>query len=275
MASAARPAAASAPAASRARAGSSMTPRRRCVGYVIIGRAGTVRSAPRPPQGLDVGRGVAQLGRGPHPCARRAAAGPSGSTPASPTAGTGGRPGGRRRGPGAPRPRVISRALACGLANAATTSLIGPHGMSAAPRTSAQSEVDRVANREARIGRRSARLTTRSPLVAKRASRGEARQPDRLAQPRPLALAADGNRQLAVRRAERLVRDEVRVGVAHPARRGPADERVLRLVDEHRQRRLEQRDVDPLAAAGPARVGRSRRPGRGAPRARTRPRTAR
>ena len=84
---------------------------------------------------------------------------------------------------------------------------------------------------------------------------GERRQPERAAEARPLALAADRDRDLAVGRLERLVRDDVRVGVAEAARRDAVDERVLGLVHEHRQRRLEDRDVDPLA--GPA--GRRRR----------------
>ena len=50
--------------------------------------------------------------------------------------------------------------------------------------------------------------------------RGQARQPERVAQARPLALAADRDRELAVGRGEGLVRDEVRVGVAQaPGRR--------------------------------------------------------
>ena len=77
---------------------------------------------------------------------------------------------------------------------------------------------------------------------------GEAGQADHLAQPRPLALAADGDGQLAVGRPEGLVGNEVRMRVAHATRRDAADERVLGLVDERRERRFEERHVDPLAS---------------------------
>ena len=75
----------------------------------------------------------------------------------------------------------------------------------------------------------------------------ERRQPERLAEARPLPLAPDGDRDLPVARRERLVRDDVRVGVAQPPRRNPGHEGVLRLVDEHREGGLEDRDVDSLA----------------------------
>ena len=77
---------------------------------------------------------------------------------------------------------------------------------------------------------------------------GEPGQPDGLAQARPLPLAADGHRELAVGRAEGLVRHQVGVGVAHPDRRRATHERVLRLVDEDGERRFEERHVDPLPA---------------------------
>ena len=113
---------------------------------------------------------------------------------------------------------VIPSATASGEANAATMSLIGPHGISAASRAVSQSAVGRAAKRSARIGRSSARCSTRSPLVANRRSSARLGQPERGAQPRPLALRADGDRDRAVGRRERLVRDDVRVGVAEPAR---------------------------------------------------------
>ena len=66
---------------------------------------------------------------------------------------------------------VMPSATASGEANAATTSLIGPHGISAA--SSAVHPVGRRAGRRrpsARIGRSADRFSTRSPLVAKRGS---------------------------------------------------------------------------------------------------------
>ena len=119
----------------------------------------------------------------------------------------------------------------------------------------------RALRRSARRGSGAARpaVSTRSPFVANRGSCGQVRQPERRAQPRPLALRADRDRDRAVGRVERLVRDDVRVGVAEPARRDARDERVLRLVDEAGQRGAQQRDVDPLAARRrPDRSSRSR-----------------
>ena len=186
--------------------------------------------------------------RGSRPRARRAAAARSGSSPASPTAGTAARPGARRPAPGAPTSTVIPRATACGDANAAVTSLIGPNGMSAASSASIHSAVVRPANRDARIGRRSSRWTTRSPLVAYRgssASPGNPMASHRRGHCRSLPTATASSPSAV---AEGLVRHQVGVGVAHPDRRRAAHERVLRLVDEDGERRLEERHVDPLPA---------------------------
>ena len=108
------------------------------------------------------------------------------------------------------------------------------------------------ARREARRQDRAELARSLDPVAVRREARivGQLRRTDRRAQPRPLALRADRDRDRAVGRRERLVRDDVRVGVAEPARRDAADERVLGLVDEAGQGRSEQRDVDPLAVAG-------------------------
>ena len=110
------------------------------------------------------------------------------------------------------------------------------------------------ARRAARAGSRSSSRAVGDPVAVRREPRvvGEGGQPERAAQPRPLALAARRDRDLAVGGRERLVRDDVRMGVAEPARRRPADERVLGLVDEDGEGRGEQRDVDSLAGRGSA-----------------------
>ena len=157
------------------------------------------------------------------------------------------RPDGRRRGgqlerrrrPAGSRPRRdaparrSSRAPASGEANAARMSLIGPHGMSAASSAASQSAVERVGEprRQQRAERRRAR-STRSPFVAKRGSPASAGSTERRAQPEPLPLRADGDRDRAVGGRERLVRHDVRMGVAEPPGRDAADERVLRLVHQ-------------------------------------------
>ena len=89
---------------------------------------------------------------------------------------------------------------------------------------------------------------------------GELGQAERLAEPRPLPLGADRHGELAIGGGERLVRDDVRVGVAAPAGRPPRDERVLGLVDEDRKRRPEQRHVDPLAGAAHGAISAARIP---------------
>ena len=84
---------------------------------------------------------------------------------------------------------------------------------------------------------------------------GEGRKSQRGAQPGPLALGPDSDRDRAVGGVPNVSYGTM-FGCALPSRPGalPEDERVLRLVDEARQRRAEQRDVDPLARseAGPS-----------------------
>ena len=80
------------------------------------------------------------------------------------------------------------------------------------------------------------------------------------AQARPLTFCRDRDRDLAIGRGERLVRDDVRVGVAAPRRLRAGGKRVLGLVDERGQRRLEQRDIDALADAGTQRGQDAHRP---------------
>ena len=74
---------------------------------------------------------------------------------------------------------------------------------------------------------------------------------ERRTEPQPLALRADGDGDRAVGGLERLVRNDVGVRVAEPARRHPGRERVLRLVDETRESGAEERDIDTLAACRP------------------------
>ena len=148
---------------------------------------------------------------------------------------------------------VIPSATASGEANAATMSLIGPHGISAASSAVEPGRpVARSRNRAARIGRSSARCSTRSPFVAKRGSSASSGSPSAAqsrghwrSEPTATAIAPS---------AVSNVSYGTMFGWALPSRPGatPADERVLGLVDEAGQRRPEERDVDPLAAARPA-----------------------
>ena len=77
-----------------------------------------------------------------------------------------------------------------------------------------------VRSREARGEDRAQLRPVLDPVAVRREPRilGELRQPDRRAQPRPLPLRPDRDRDRAVGRLEGLVRDDVRVGVAEPAR---------------------------------------------------------
>ena len=160
------------------------------------------------------------------------------------------RPGGSRPRPGAPCSTVIPSATASGEANAATTSLIGPHGISAASSAASQSAVERVgearrqqrsdaARPAARPGRRWSRSADRRPAPAAPSaahSRGHCRS-----EPTATAIAPS---------AVANVSYGTMFGWALPSRPGatPVDERVLGLVDEAGEGRAEERDVDPLAA---------------------------
>ena len=144
---------------------------------------------------------------------------------------------------------IIPRATASGDANAATMSLIGPHGISAASSAASQSAVDRDANRAASSGRRTARRSTRSPLVAKRGSPASDDTPS--ASHSRGHCRSDPTATAIAPSAVANVSYGTMFGCALPSRPGatPVDERVLRLVDEAGQRRAEQRHVDPLALA--------------------------
>ena len=154
---------------------------------------------------------------------------------------------------------VIPSARDWGSAKAVRMSLIGPLGISASARARARSARTR-GEPAASIGRSAARFATRSPFVAKRGSTARAGHPDRRAEPQPLALRADRDRDLPVGRRERLVRDDVRVGVAAPAGRRARHERVLGLVDEAGQGRFEDRHSTrwPAPAGGPLARSRAR-----------------
>ena len=76
---------------------------------------------------------------------------------------------------------------------------------------------------------------------------GQVREPDGVAEARPLTLTADANGNGSVGRGECLVRNDVRVGVAATPWRPAGHERVLGLVREDGERALENRDIDPLA----------------------------
>ncbi len=69
---------------------------------------------------------------------------------------------------------------------------------------------------------------------------GEVRLAQRRPETRPLPLAPDPKRDLAIRRREGLVRDDARVRVAAADRRPPGHQRVLGLVDQDRKRALQQ-----------------------------------
>ena len=71
-----------------------------------------------------------------------------------------------------------------------------------------------MASRSPRSGISVSRASTRSPFVREPRIGGEVRPVDGVAESLPLALAADGDGDRAVRGVERLVRDDVRVGVA-------------------------------------------------------------
>ena len=152
-----------------------------------------------------------------------------------------------RRSSRAPPPRAIANAREDVVDRPARD--LGRVQRRAARRPSARRRTARPGS-----GASSARLSTRSPLVANRGSAASPGKSQRRAEPRPLALRPDRDRDRAVGGRERLVRDDVRVGVAEPARGDARHERVLGLVDQARQRGAEERDVDrwPAPPAGPA-----------------------
>ena len=154
--------------------------------------------------------------------ARRAAAARCGSRPGvADSCERQARPGASRPARGARRRRSSRGRPPAACANAATTSLIDPHGMSAASRRASQSAVGAVAEPRRQDRAQLARdASTRSPLVAYRAVRRRGRAAPITSHSRghwrSLPTASG---ELAVGRRERLVRDDVRMRVAHATRR--------------------------------------------------------
>ena len=70
-----------------------------------------------------------------------------------------------------------------------------------------------------------------------------------LGQPRELALVADGDDDRLIGGVERLVGDDIGVGIALPRRVLARNQRIGRLVGEHGQLGVEQRQVDGRALA--------------------------
>ena len=136
---------------------------------------------------------------------------------------------------------------AWGEAKAVGTSLIGPAGTSAASSAASHSADACSAKRSRSVAISSTRFSTRSPFVANRGSSASAGSPS-ARQKRghwrslPTATAISPS-------AVSNVSYGTMFGWALPSRPGcdAVDERVLGLVDEHRQRRFEDRHVDALA----------------------------
>src|SRR5205823_9430339 len=76
---------------------------------------------------------------------------------------------------------------------------------------------------------------------------GELGAPKHVAETCEEAVVRSGDGDPAVGRAKGLVRGDARMRVAEAAGLLAGDERVLRDVDKSRKRRVEQRDLDPLA----------------------------
>ena len=96
----------------------------------------------------------------------------------------------------------------------------------------------------------SSRLATRALFVAKRSSLGPFRMAADLRQPRELAVVADGDDDRLIGGVERLVRHDIGMRIALPRRVLARDQRIRRLVGQHRQLRVEQGHVDVRALAG-------------------------
>ena len=148
------------------------------------------------------------------------------------------------------------RATTCGSLNAWARSLSGPLGTSAAASAASHASRGRVANDRVEdrpqlgpVGQReprSWRSADRRPAAGRPMARREAG---------PLPFAADRHRQLPVGRPEGLVRRDVGVLVAHAAGRQAADQVVGGLVGQPGEGRLQQREVDALAAPAGQRCG--------------------
>ena len=148
---------------------------------------------------------------------------------------------------------VIPSATASGDANAATTSLIGPTGISPASSTVVQSAVSRSRNRAGQ--ERTAAPPRRSTRVAvRREARvlGEGRQSEHGTEPPPLTLRPDRDRDRAVsrRRTSRKARCSGERSRAGPGDR-LADECVLRLVHQAGQRGAEDATRPPAGRDRP------------------------
>ena len=137
--------------------------------------------------------------------------------------------------------------------------MIGPHGTSAASRPRATRPRSLAASRSAIAAASSTRCSTRSPFVANRGSSASSGGPS--ASQKRGHCRSDPTATAISPSAVANVSYGTMFGWALPRRPGaPGDEGVLRLVDEDRKRRRQERDVDALAAPPARRDAASQEP---------------
>ena len=89
-----------------------------------------------------------------------------------------------------------------------------------------------------------ARLRTRSSLRRMAGSSASELIPSTSAILAKLRVVADRDHEIAIRNREHLIGHQVRMRVAHPPGRLARDEKVHRLIGEHRHLCVEQRKID-------------------------------
>jgi hypothetical protein len=127
---------------------------------------------------------------------------------------------------------------------------MGPHGTAAASRAAIHSEVVRSGMAAEIAAANASRLATRARLFEKARVVGERGKAGDGAELAELAIRADGDDDVPVTGGESLIWHDIRVGIAETRRRTAADEIVERLVGEHGDLRIQQREVDELAFTG-------------------------
>ena len=207
------------------------------LGDVLIGIARNLRSpelTPRP-------SGSRRRARRGSPARARRAAAAAGPRPSAAAESRIGLRGAREPASSCTAPR----ATACGSAKASATLLIGPAGTPPSAIAASTSARGIAAIRAASAADH--RLPVREPVAVLRESRiAVQREPQASAEPRELAVVAAGDHQRPVGRLEHLVGHDVRMRVAHPPRRDAADQRIRRLVRQHRELQSKSAEVDPL-----------------------------
>jgi hypothetical protein len=126
--------------------------------------------------------------------------------------------------------------------------LIGPAGTPAAVSRRTHSAAGAACERGLELGRELVAVLEAARVRGEALVGGEVGAGEDLAQARVQRVVADGDRELAVGGAQRLVRRDARVRLPRRPGTTPACQVPRGLVEEPRERAVHERDLDPLAA---------------------------